>query len=98
MKTEFAFIMLFIIGLTNFAGACPANPNITQSINVGGKEMQVRLWGDEFANGYETLDGYSIIKENGDWYYAVQDTEGKLAPTTPDAPISNRIGSRYFAW
>jgi M6 family metalloprotease-like protein len=59
-----------------------------------GTRFQARLWGDEFANGWETLDGYSILQKepSGDWVYAKRDPTGRLAATAlvvaKDSPLA----------
>jgi immune inhibitor A len=94
MKT-IVLTAIFLILMSNMILACPANPNATHNININGQEMLVREWGDEFAHGYETLDGYTIIKNNGLWYYAASSDEGKLKPTSiivnRDNPVISKI-------
>jgi len=48
-----------------------------------GTLFQARLWGDEFAHGWETLEGYSILRSepSGHWVYAKRDPSGRLAAT-----------------
>ena len=58
-----------------------------------GTLFQARLWGDEFAHGWETLEGYSILRSepSGHWVYAKRDPSGRLAATGPvvvrDSPL-----------
>ena len=52
--------LLTILFLAPLALANPAmqfNKTLTQP---DGTQLDVRLWGDEFANGWETADGYTI--------------------------------------
>jgi hypothetical protein len=38
------------------------------------------MWGDEWAHGWETKNGYTIATNplNSDWYYAALDCNGRL--------------------
>jgi len=87
--------LVFILCISCVLDACPVNPNIVNTINIDGREIHVRMWGDEFANGYETLDGFTIIKSKGIWYYAEQNEDGNLKPSSyilgSDDPISCKI-------
>ena len=61
--------------------ATEADPNVVKEIKQpGGKEIKVRLWGDEFAHGWETLDGYTVALDKHDktWKYARRDGKGQL--------------------
>jgi len=72
--------MLFLLGLcvgmifqgTSIAMACPATPKEFPLVQPDGSIVMVRQWGDEWNNGLETLDGYTIIKDqiSGYWVYA----------------------------
>ena len=42
--------------------AGPAAPNIETLEQPDGASFFARKWGDEWANGYETLEGYAISK------------------------------------
>lgn len=77
---------VLIIGLLLIAisplfrvSAVPAVPTPIKIIQPDGKELTVRLNGDEKVNWYSSIDGYTLMK-NGDGYlcYAIQNTSGNL--------------------
>jgi M6 family metalloprotease-like protein len=45
-----------------------------------GSALNIKRWGDEFSHGWETEDGFSVVKNNktGLWYFAETDTDGEL--------------------
>lgn len=47
-------------------------------VNVGDSVVYIRLFGDEHNKRAETLDGYSLIQNSGEWYYAEKDVDGLL--------------------
>ncbi len=66
------------------AQAAPAAPDVVKTFaQPDGKTLPLRLWGDEFAHGWETLDRYTVAfnKATGYWEYAVRDASGWLAPS-----------------
>jgi M6 family metalloprotease-like protein len=70
--------LAFSITLVSAAPAAPVEIPLTQP---DGSTFTARLWGDEWSNGYETNEGYTIIKEerSGYWVYAAPAADGKLA-------------------
>ena len=63
------------------AAAAPADRKVVKTLSQpDGTTFQARLWGDEFANGYETLDGYTVVLDRKDktWKYAERDAKGNL--------------------
>lgn len=63
--------------------AAPAYPFIRIVTQPDGSTLAVRRWGDEYANGWETLGGHTVIKNrnNGRWEYALRDLAGELVPS-----------------
>lgn len=60
-------------------GYCvPALPSVQQIEQPDGYRFAARLWGDEKAHGWETVDGYTIEKNPASnyWYYAQEQTGG----------------------
>ena len=57
--------------------AAPIEHTLKQS---DGTEFKARQWGDEWLNGWETTDGYSIVFDENtqDWTYAVTGIDGDL--------------------
>ncbi len=63
--------------------------------------FEARAWGDEYANGMETVDGYTILQDpdSGYWFYAeVDEDTGQLAATDKvagqDSPPASARGAR----
>ena len=70
---------LLIIPLTIFSKPCPIGPQtLTQS---DGTTFQALMQGDERYIHIETIDGYTILKEGDDWYYAELNLVGELVST-----------------
>jgi M6 family metalloprotease-like protein/uncharacterized repeat protein (TIGR01451 family) len=70
--------------------AAEAAPNVVKQITQpDGTVIEVRLWGDEFAHGWETLTGYTVVLDKHDktWKYARRDIKGELVPS------SNAVGA-----
>jgi len=70
-----------------FAGkvllAVPAAPNQHTLKQPDGSQFKARQWGDEWNHGWETPDGYSIVRDacSGSWRFATTQAEGKLIAT-----------------
>ena len=63
------------------AFANPAMKGVVQTFTQPDQSrIDLRLWGDEYANGWETLDGYTVLhnEATGYWEYAVLSTSGAL--------------------
>lgn len=62
--------------------AAPANPQPFPLTQPDGTTFLARQYGDEWHNGLETLEGYTILPdpETGYWVYAVLDGWGNLVP------------------
>ncbi len=60
--------------------AAPAAPIEHTLIQPDGSELIVKQWGDEWSNGYETLDGYTIIQDDQDWWVFAHVVDGRLEP------------------
>ncbi|MBI5676493.1 MAG: M6 family metalloprotease domain-containing protein [Nitrospirae bacterium] len=60
--------------------AVPAAPVLHTLSQPDGAKFEARQWGDEWLNGWETSDGYSIVfdEDLGKWAYAANDTDGSL--------------------
>src|SRR6185503_1586557 len=67
--------------------ATEAAPNVIKQVTQpDGTVIKVRLWGDEFAHGWETLDGYTVVLDKHDktWKYARRDAKGNLVASTTE--------------
>jgi immune inhibitor A len=75
--------------------ADPAMQGVTKAFTQPDQSrLDLRLWGDEYANGWETQDGYTVIlnRTSGYWEYATTDASGYLVLSGDrvgrDAPAS----------
>ncbi len=64
--------------------AVPAAPIMHTLKQPDGTTFRARQWGDENSHGWETLEGYTIVKDKntGRWVYATKDQKGRLVPTS----------------
>jgi len=72
--------------LAGDAIASGADPNVVKTLTQpDGATLQVKIWGDEFIHGYETLDGFAVVfdAKTNSWRYAERDVGGGLKPS-PD--------------
>ncbi len=78
-----ASLLLLALALQPAAPALagPAAPVTVTLRQPDGTTFRAVPYGDERNNGYETLDGYTVVKNRstGYWHYAVPDSAGKLA-------------------
>jgi M6 family metalloprotease-like protein len=76
-----ALFTLFIV-LPITAHASPPNPSVIILVQPDGSTFEARIWGDEWLNGMETLEGYTIVRDPGTrfWVYAVRGPSGELVP------------------
>ena len=88
---------VLVASAASVALATEAAPNVIKEIEQpNGKTVKVRLWGDEFIHGWETLDGYTVIQDKHDktWKFARRDAAGKLTATNQvvgkDTPRGNK--------
>ena len=71
----------------------PANP--AQRFDLpqpDGSTVRARPFGDEFTNGLETLDGYTLIEHGEWWEYARKTASGDLEPTGLRAGVDDPSG------
>ena len=62
--------------------AVPANPAPATFIQSDGSEVTVHLRGDEFFSWHETVDGYTLLRQdNGDFVFATLDPNFELVST-----------------
>ena len=84
MKAKvFLISTALLLMITSISSAVPADPYNIMTMDINGEMSLVRQWGDEFAHGFETFDGFTIIKNKADgiFYYAALDDTGKLIPS-----------------
>ncbi|MBP7031375.1 MAG: M6 family metalloprotease domain-containing protein [Chloroflexi bacterium] len=63
------------------ASASPAAPIDQVLEQPDGTGFVARQWGDEWSNGYETLEGYTVLQSSSGWWvYAQLSPSGELVP------------------
>ena len=86
------FALFLAAGLVTTALAAPAAPIDITLTQPDGSTFIARQWGDEWSNGFETLEGYTIIQESTNWWvYAQTSPEEILIPVLQGAE-SLRVG------
>ena len=74
--------------------AAPAAPIEFPLTQPDGATFAARQWGDETLNGFETLDGYTILREtDGTWVYAALEND-VLVPASRAGERRARRSSR----
>jgi len=64
--------------------ANPAQQNVVEDYRQpDGTTLRLALWGDEFAHGFDTPEGYAVVRNMGTswWEYATRDAGGALVPS-----------------
>ena len=81
--TVIVLILLCLLALPSPAAAGPVLPEPVSLVQPDGTPLDAMPYGDEWNNGYETLDGYTIIQDpaTGVWSYAQADGSGVLVPS-----------------
>ena len=75
-------ILLLTVACYSPLSAIPAYPRQVMML-INGKEIPVRLFGDEHAKRVETREGYTIVQNNREeWVYASLDAFGHLVPSS----------------
>ena len=78
-----SFVCLASLIFSRTGYCVPAVTSTRQFTQPDGSTFTARLWGDEKAHGWETMDGYTIVKdpETNYWCYArLQAGTGELLP------------------
>jgi M6 family metalloprotease-like protein len=91
--TAFLVLVLCLLVFTARASASPAAPLVISLTQPDGTTFSAQAWGDEWLNGYETLDGYAIqqVLPGGWWVYARLQSDGTFNPSTGSQPVL-RVG------
>jgi immune inhibitor A len=73
---------LSLVALASIAHAVPAPPSLSILTQPDGTGFLARQWGDEWAHGWETEAGYSIVRDPaGGWTYGALGADGELVAT-----------------
>lgn len=75
--------ILFLFGYSSIALGVPAVPRDHILEQPDGSRFTARQWGDEWNHGWETADGYTILRDpaTSAWVYAAPADDGGIAPT-----------------
>lgn len=75
------FALIFTFCFCSNVSASPAAPIDHTLTQPDGSTFTAKQWGDEWSNGFETIEGYTILQaQDGWWAYADLDSDGKLVP------------------
>jgi hypothetical protein len=80
----FGFIMIGVMFyLSGICYGVPAARVIHELTQPDGTVIHARQWGDEWLHGWETENGYTIVRDkiSGSWVYADKDAQGRLVTT-----------------
>ncbi len=88
-----SFILLSLLIIFSSSFAMPVLKRESRLQQSDGSTFVAIPYGDEWNNGYETLDGYTIIYDNiiNNWVYADRSPEGTLIP-------SKQIVGKHKPW
>ncbi|MBO7277843.1 MAG: hypothetical protein J6U84_07785 [Bacteroidales bacterium] len=76
-KHIFILLTLFCFCITLFA--VPAERKLITITQSNGKQLSYWLKGDEFIRWAESIDGYSLLRnQGGDWCYATLNEKGEM--------------------
>jgi M6 family metalloprotease-like protein len=62
----------------------------------GDSVLYIRLFGDEYSKHAETIDGYTLIQNNSQWYYAEKDDKGDLIASPYKLSSKKSLGLIQF--
>ncbi|QBG37335.1 hypothetical protein [Litorilituus sediminis] len=79
-----SIIMTTLSSMPFTAKAEPADTRLISVTQADGSKINICRWGDEFSHGWETEEGYSVIKDEktGLWFFAEQDGNGDLVSSS----------------
>ena len=77
--------LLFVFSIED-VNAAPAAPNVITLSQPDGYTFDALPWGDEWMNGMETLDGYTIERDpqSLEWVYVALGVDGDMSPQRGD--------------
>mgnify|MGYP002855358799 CR=1 FL=1 len=76
-KASVILFVLLVVWKADMLGvpACPRQV----TVNIDGRPVPIRLFGDEYCHWAETSEGYTIVQNSSNqWCYAVRDNDGAL--------------------
>lgn len=86
-------ITTLLLGCAFLASSLMAMPALKRPIVVrqaDGTELTVISMGDEWISWFETPDGYTVLQDGDQYFYAVRDAQGNLSPSSVLAQDAER--------
>ncbi|WP_288317444.1 M6 family metalloprotease domain-containing protein [Xylanibacter caecicola] len=92
-------LLLFAIGVSISMHAIPAKPGKTVVRQADGTYVTVVLHGDEHSHFTTTVDGYTLVLDNGSWQYALKQNGDLVSSgmTAHDAPARTDAEKTFLA-
>jgi M6 family metalloprotease-like protein len=84
--------LLLAAGLATTVLAAPAAPIDITLTQPDGSTFIARQWGDEWSNGFETLEGYTIIQDSANWWVYAQTSPEEILIPALQGSESLRVG------
>ena len=69
------FFAAFLVEVVSAAPSAPIEQTLLQP---DGSLLPAWQWGDEWSNGFDSIEGYTIIKDDQGWWVYAQVVEGQL--------------------
>lgn len=106
MKKILTFVAAALLGVS-MAQAIPASPHPIVVTQPDGRQITLKINGDEHYNFYTTVDGYTVLKNEAGYYVYAQKTGGRLTATSTiarnaqersagEVALLNQIGRRVI--
>ncbi|WP_027717795.1 hypothetical protein [Desulfovirgula thermocuniculi] len=95
--SAFFLAVLLVLALARPACGVPAYPGAVELVQPDGAKFLARQWGDERAHGWETVDGYTIVKDEMSdyWYFARKAGDGRLVSSGIRADMPQLLSENY---
>lgn len=74
-------LLAMVMALGPVGWGAPAAPITFTVTQDDGSTINVQQKGDEYRSWIETVDGYTVVEDNGTWFYAQQADDGELEPS-----------------
>ncbi len=86
-RAQAVLVVVLALGAPALSLAVPAAPDVVEERQPDGSTFRARLWGDERSHGWQTDQGFTILRDRttGYWHFARRGGTGRLerAPERP---------------
>ena len=89
------FILLFIVLGISSSKSMPAYPRKIP-VYIGNEMTFIRLMGDEYNKRAETLEGYTLLQKDNEWYYAEKASDGYLIASEYKLSLSLDVETEIY--